>query len=51
MMRTRSGQIILLLVFVLVVLTSFVLLNVDIFTSVREKTRIQHGGDVAAIAE
>lgn len=49
-MRTRSGQIILLLVFILVVLTSFVLLNVDIFTSVREKTQIQHGGDAAAIA-
>jgi hypothetical protein len=40
----------LLLVFILVVLTSFVLLNVDIFTSVREKTQIQHGGDAAAIA-
>lgn len=49
-MRARSGQIVLLLVFILVVLTSLVLLNVDIFTSVREKTHIQHGGDAAAIA-
>lgn len=49
-MRTRGGQIILLLVFVLAVLASLVLLNVDIFTSVREKTHIQHGGDAAAIA-
>lgn len=49
-MRGRNGQIILLLLFVLVVLTSFVLLNVDIFTSVQEKTQIQHGGDAAAIA-
>ena len=49
-MRNHNGQIILLLVFILVVLTSFVLLNVDIFTSVREKTHIQHGGDAAAIA-
>lgn len=49
-MRERDGQIILLLVFVLAVLASLVLLNVDIFTSVREKTHIQHGGDAAAIA-
>jgi hypothetical protein len=31
-MRERDGQIILLLVFVLAVLASLVLLNVDIFT-------------------
>lgn len=49
-MRNRNGQIVLLLVFILVILTSLVLLNVDIFTSVRKKTHIQHGGDAAAIA-
>lgn len=49
-MKRRGGQIILLLAFVLVVLVFFVLLNVDIFTSVREKTDLQNGGDAAAIA-
>lgn len=49
-MKKRGGQIILLLVFILVVLISFVLLNVDIFTAVREKTHLQNGGDAAAIA-
>lgn len=49
-MVKRGGQIILLLLFVLVVLVSLVLLNVDIFTSVRTKNRIQNAGDAAAIA-
>ncbi len=49
-MRKRRGQIILLLLFVLMVLVFLALLNVDIFTSVRAKTKLQNAGDAAAIA-
>ncbi len=49
-MRKQPGQIILLLLFVLVVLVFLVLLNVDIFTSVRTKSKLQNAGDAAAIA-
>ena len=46
----RKGQIALLLLFVLVVLAFFALLNVDTFMSVRAKNRLQNGGDAAALA-
>ena len=46
----RKGQIALLLLFFLVVLAFFALLNVDTFMSVRAKNRLQNGGDAAALA-
>jgi len=46
----RRGQIALLLLFVLVVIVLFTLLNVDTFMSVRAKNRLQNGGDAAALA-
>ncbi len=46
----RKGQIALLLLFALVAIAVFTLLNVDTFMSVRAKTRLQNGGDAAALA-
>ena len=50
MKSVRRGQIALLLLFVLVVIVLFTLLNVDTFMSVRTKSRLQNGGDAAALA-
>ncbi len=49
-MKSRSGQIALFLLFVLIVLVFLTLLNVDTFIAVRAKTRLQNGGDAAALA-
>lgn len=49
-MKNRKGQVVLYLVMVLVVAFLLALLNVDAFTAVRAKRRLQNGGDAAALA-
>lgn len=49
-MRFRGGQIAVVLAFVLAALALLALLSVDVFVAVREKYRLQNGGDAAAIA-
>ena len=46
----RSGQVILVLVFLLVGLVFLFLAEVDIFVAARGKTRLQNAGDAAALA-
>ena len=47
--RSRSGQIVLILAFILVGLTFLFLMVSDIFLAVRNKNRIQNAGDAAAL--
>ena len=47
--RSRSGQIVLILAFILVGLVFLFLLVSDIFLAVRNKNRIQNAGDAAAL--
>jgi len=47
---TRSGQIVLVLVFAILALVFLLLMNMDIFVAARDKTRLQNAGDAAALA-
>ncbi len=49
-MRAQKGQIVVVLAFALVVIVLLTLLNVDTFTAVRAKNRVQNAGDAAALA-
>lgn len=49
-MGIRRGQVALYLLVVLVALTLLALLNVDVFTAVRGKMRVENAGDAAALA-
>lgn len=48
--RSRQGQIALVLAFVLAAIALLALMNVDVFDFVRAKSRLQDGGDAAALA-
>ena len=48
--RQRSGQVILVLLFLLVGIVFLLLAEVDIFAAARGKTRLQNAGDAAALA-
>lgn len=49
-LRSRSGQIALVLLFIVLGLFFLFLLNVDIFSGARGKMRLQNAGDAAALA-
>ena len=45
-----SGQIVLLLAFIITGLVFLLILNMDVFLAIRNKVRIQNAGDAAALA-
>lgn len=50
MRHARKGQVAIYLIMILVVVCLLALLNVDSFTAVRAKNRLQNAGDAAALA-
>lgn len=46
----RSGQVVLVMAFVLLVMIALVLMNVDFFVAARSKNRVTDAGDAAALA-